>query len=75
MTMEIKDSKDIVRFSLILSKEAHQTMQQMANEHGLSQNELLRQALELLHIAYQNKHNKLVIANKDDKLIRQIILK
>jgi predicted DNA-binding protein len=68
-------SKATVKMSLHLSPETNDTLEQLSEDNHMTKSELLRKALALIEVALKSKEkgNHLVIVDKNDKKISEII--
>lgn len=63
------------RFSVSLPKVQNDALNQLVKETGLSKNELLRNAVALLNIAYRGRMKGLnmSLTNEDDQVVSHIV--
>ena len=67
--------KATVKMSLHLSPETNDALKAMSEDNHMTKSELLRKALALMEVALKNKEkgNHLVIVDKNDKKVSEII--
>lgn len=67
--------KATVKMSLHLSPETNDTLEQLSAHNHMTKSELLRKALALMEVALKNKEkgNHLVIVDKNDKKVSEIL--
>jgi len=72
---KVLKSKATVKMSLHLSPETNDTLEQLSKDNHITKSELLRKALALIDVALKNKEkgNHLIIADKNDKKISEIL--
>ncbi len=75
MTTQTK-APETRRLSINLSEKAYQQLQDLARESGRSMTDLVRTALGVVKIAYDEKEkdHRLVIASREGRPIREIVI-
>lgn len=69
------NEKSTIKLSLHLSPNTNEVLESLSHDHHMTKSEFLRKAIALMEVALNNKQkgNRLIIVDKDERKVSEII--